>query len=175
MNRDPIVTDRFILREIDERDVEGLFALDSDPEVHRYLGNKPQTDIKQAEAVIEKLQGQYAEHGIGRWAVIDKVTQDFMGWSGIKYEENVRPDAYYDIGYRFRKEFWGKGVASETASLWLHLGFTELDLDEICGGAHVDNGASNHILQKIGLQFSESFEFDGDQVHWYTLKNPNRS
>ena len=38
-----VETERLILREILPTDVEGLFELDSDPEVHRYLGNKPVT------------------------------------------------------------------------------------------------------------------------------------
>jgi RimJ/RimL family protein N-acetyltransferase len=51
-------TDRFILREILPTDVEGLYELDSDPEVHRYLGNKPVSDRKQIMDVIHFIRQQ---------------------------------------------------------------------------------------------------------------------
>lgn len=39
-------TERLILRELLPSDDYGMFELDSDHEVHRYLGNKPVTTIE---------------------------------------------------------------------------------------------------------------------------------
>ncbi|MCW5518764.1 GNAT family N-acetyltransferase [Aureitalea sp. L0-47] len=165
-----IETDRLILRDMEEYDVEGIFALDSDPDVHEYLGKNPITTMEQAKEVIDYVQNQYKQHGIGRWAVIDKKTNDFIGWSGLKFETTVREFDYYDLGYRFRKKYWGKGIATETAIASLQYGFDKLELDEISGAADVDNIASNKILQKVGLRYVETFEFEGIPHHWYTLK-----
>jgi len=109
-----IETKRLLLRDIEEQDVTGIFDLDSDPDVHEYLGKKPIKTMQEAEEVIEYIKGQYIKNGIGRWAIIDKKTNDFIGWSGLKYEEHVRNYNYYDIGYRLRKKYWGKGIATET-------------------------------------------------------------
>lgn len=164
-----IETDRLILRDMEDYDVEGIFALDSDPEVHEYLGKNPIKTIEQAKEVINYVRNQYKEHGIGRWAVIDKRTNEFMGWSGLKFEQNVREFDYFDLGYRFRKEFWGKGIATETALASIKYGFEELELDQISGAADVNNIASNKILQKAGLKFVETFEFEGIPHHWYSI------
>lgn len=163
-------TDRFVLRDIEESDRDGIFALDSDPEVHRYLGTQPITTLEQARDIIQYIRKQYVENGIGRWAIIDKESNDFVGWTGLKYEKQVRAEFdYYDIGYRLRREYWGRGIATETAVESLRYGFEKMKLEEICGAADVNHLASNHILQKIGLNFYERFEFEGTLANFYKI------
>jgi len=112
-----IETDRLILRELTADDASGMFEMDSNPEVHRYLGNKPVTSIEQSIRDIEFVRRQYRENGIGRWAVILKSTGQFIGWSGLKLiTEPVNGQTnYYDVGYRFIKKHWGNGYATESA------------------------------------------------------------
>ncbi len=52
-------TERLILREVLASDETGFFELDSDPEVHKYLGNQPVRDIEQVREVIQFIQQQY--------------------------------------------------------------------------------------------------------------------
>ena len=163
-------TPRFLLREIVEADAEGMFLLDSDAEVHKYLGNHPIQSLDEAQDIITYIRNQYQENGIGRWAVIDKQDDTFIGWSGLKYETVVRPgQPYYDLGYRFRREYWGKGVATETALASLAYGFEIMQLSQICAGAHVENIGSNRVLQKVGMLQKEPFIYDGEPHNWYTL------
>ncbi len=72
-------TDRLIVREILPSDVDGMFEMDSDPEVHKYLGNKPVTEKEQISQVIHFVRQQYIDNGIGRWAIIDKTSNEFIG------------------------------------------------------------------------------------------------
>lgn len=165
-----IETDRFILRDIEETDVQGIFELDSDPDVHTYLGIPPIKTLDEAHEIIEYIRNQYADHGIGRWAIIDKNTHDFVGWTGLKYEKELRSEFdYYDIGYRLRKKYWGQGIATLTARESLRYGFEQIDLDEICGAADLEHIVSNHILQKIGLRFTEQFVFEGIAANFYRI------
>ncbi len=166
-----VETNRFLLRELLEDDVEGMYALDSDPEVHQFLGNSPIQSKDEALAIIKNIRWQYEAKGIGRWAIIDKETNDFVGWTGLKYEEKLREDfSYYDLGYRLRKEYWGKGIATETALASLEYGFNEMNLDEIGAAADVKHAASNKILQKIGLRLVDTFVYDSEPHYWYSLK-----
>lgn len=165
-----VETDRFILRDIEESDVLGIFDLDSDPEVLIYIGTPPIKTLDEAYEIIKYIRKQYADHGIGRWAVIDKETSDFVGWSGLKYEKSVRPEFdYYDIGYRLRKKYWGQGIATLTAFESLRYGFEQLSLDEIGGAADIHHQVSNHILQKIGLSYVEQFVFEGTTANFYRI------
>lgn len=164
-------TNRFYLREIMEQDLPGMFALDADPEVHRYLGNKPVTSVQETEIIIQNVRKQYQDNGIGRWAIIDKNTAAFIGWSGLKLEKNLRKGVeYYDLGYRLRREYWGQGIASESAQLALDYGFGTLGLTEIFAAAQVANIASNKILQKVGLTFIETFDYEGVATNWYGVQ-----
>ncbi len=162
--------DRFILRDIEESDVQGIFDLDSDPEVLTYIGTPPIQTLDEAYDIIKYIRNQYAENGIGRWAVVDKKTSDFVGWTGLKYEQELRAEFdYYDIGYRLRKKYWGQGIATLTAAESLRYGFEQMDLDEICGAAEIEHKVSNHILQKIGLSYVEQFVFEGTTANFYRI------
>ena len=129
-----------------------------------------QDGVAEPNELFKGVRNQYDRYGIGRWAVIDKATQDFVGWSGLKFETTVRDDMdYYDLGYRLRRKYWGQGIATETSLAALKYGFETLELEEIFAGAHVDNIGSNKVLQKVGLRLIEVFEFDGDDHNWYGI------
>lgn len=167
-----VETERFILRELFSTDVNGMFELDSDPEVHLYLGNKTVTTKDESAAMITNIRQQYLDYGIGRWAVIDKKTNEFVGWCGIKFitEETNNHKDFYDVGYRLIKRFWGKGIATETASACLKYVFEERGFKEVFALAAVENVGSNKILKKIGMQFIETFDYDGENENWYKME-----
>ncbi|QHT67256.1 GNAT family N-acetyltransferase [Rhodocytophaga rosea] len=165
-------TKRFILREILPEDEEGLFELDSDPEVHRYLGNKPVRDKEQVKETIRYIRQQYVDNGIGRWAIIEKSTHHFVGWTGLKLvkEQFNHHINYYDLGYRLLRKYWGKGIATETALASLQYGFDTLHLPQIYAMAHTENAGSNQILTKAGLMLIETFELEGIKHNWYKIE-----
>ena len=67
-----------------------MYELDADPEVHKYLGNKPVTNREQTVEVINFIRQQYIHNGIGRWAIIDKKSKEFLGWTGLKLVSDVK-------------------------------------------------------------------------------------
>ncbi len=154
-----IETERLILRDLMPTDDEGMFELDAAPAVHRYLGNRPIQSIEQAQKVIGIIRQQYVDNGIGRWAVLEKLSGAFVGWSGLKYireEENGRTN-FYDTGYRLIPRYWGRGYATETTKAALEYGFRTMELPEIIGSCHEENKASRRVLEKCGLKFVEKF------------------
>lgn len=174
--RNPIETERLIMRELIASDDLGMFELDSDPEVHRFLGNQPVTQIEQARAVIAAIQRQYRENGIGRWAVILKETGEFLGWCGLKLERNVNGhEQYYDLGYRFIRKYWGKGYGFESAKAMIDFGFNEMKLDRICAAFEHGNTRSQRIMEKCGMAFVNDFVHEGHhggaRCSWYEIKN----
>lgn len=164
-------TERFLLRDLLATDAQDMFELDSDPEVHKYLGNKPVQSIETILEVIQHVRQQYETNGVGRWAVIEKATNAWVGWSGLKYEQRITDGSrYYDVGYRLKRAFWGKGIATETAQACIQYGFEQLNLDVLNAVAHVDNAASNRVLQKVGFNFVETFYYDTELCNWYQLE-----
>lgn len=168
-------TPRLILREIEEQDEDALFELDSDPEVHNYLGNKPIQNKEQIRLVIAFIRQQYEDNGIGRWAVEDKSTGQFIGWAGLKFfrdEVNGHSD-FYELGYRFMKKHWGKGYATESAKASVDYGFSELKLKEIFAMTDINNQASKKVLIKTGFEHITVFDFNAEPTDWFKI-NPAR-
>lgn len=125
-----IETERLIIRSFRDLDIAGIYQLDSDPEVHTYLGKNPMKSMHQAEEIIKGIKKQYLTNGFGRLAIIDKKTDEFIGWSGIKLEQSIRDFDYYDLGYRLRKKYWGQGIATEASIASLKYGFEERHLQK---------------------------------------------
>ncbi len=148
-----------------------MFELDSDPEVHKHLGNKTISDKNQIAQVINFVRQQYIDHGIGRWAIIDKRTNAFMGWTGLKFVTEVTNGHknYYDLGYRLIRKYWGLGIATETALISLDYAFNTLKIDEVYAAASCENLASNKILQKVGMNFIETFYYEDINCNWYKI------
>jgi len=166
-----VETERFFLREILHTDVEGMFELDSDTDVHTYIGNQLVRTKEQSIEVIDFIRKQYVDNGIGRWAIIDKRTKEFVGWSGFRFETILTHNHinYYDLGYRLIKKYWGQGIATETALGSLAFAFNKLETKEVFAMADILNVASNRVLQKVGLQLIESFPLEGVEHNWYRI------
>lgn len=168
-------TERLILRDILESDVDGIFELDSNAIVHKYLGNNPIKTKERAAEIIHFIKQQYENLGIGRFAAIEKLSGDFIGWSGLKLNTGEKEalngkTEFYDIGFRFIPRYWGKGYATESSLATLDFGFKKLNIKTICGAAEKDNIASNKVLRKIGLNFINEFKYENVLCNWYELK-----
>jgi len=168
-----IETPRLLIRELELKDAPGMFEMDSNPLVQKYLGMKPVKCIDESIENIRFIRQQYTDYGIGRWAVIEKETNQFIGWSGFKWITDLTNghSNYPDLGYRFLERAWGKGYASEAAFAALDYGFNVLSYPEIFGIADVENLSSIHILEKVGLRKLCIFDYNGRPHHWLKVEN----
>lgn len=150
-------TDRLLLRELNIKDAENFYALNLNPNVIKYTGDKAFPNLTAAENFL-KNYSDYEKNGYGRWAVIDKCDGTFVGWCGLKYATTSEET---DIGFRFFEKHWNKGFATESATACLKYGFEKLHLKTIIGRAMAENVASVKVLEKIGLKYEKDFDFDG--------------
>ncbi len=171
-----IETERLILRDLRITDLDGMFELDSDPEAHKYLGNKPVKTKEESKKILESVINQYKERGIGRWAAIEKSSGDFIGWSGIRLntEHNMNGfTRYYDVGYRLIPRYWKKGYATESGKIAVDYAFNVLKLPELYATTEMGNEASHNALLKIRLEYIEDFFFEEEKLNlrWYKILN----
>ncbi|SMC75086.1 GNAT family N-acetyltransferase [Moheibacter sediminis] len=155
-------TPRLILREFHIDDAEYFFKLNSNPKVIQFTGDEAFKNIEEAKNFLSNYKN-YEQNGYGRWSVIDKKTNHFLGWCGLNFNGNET-----DIGFRFFEEHWNKGYATESAKACLDFGFKILDLNEIVGRAMKENSASHKVLEKIGLSFSH--EIEKENYKWVIYK-----
>lgn len=160
-------TNRLLLREFKINDAQNFYELNLNQNVIKYTGNSAFKDLEEAKTFLENYS-DYRRNGYGRWAVINKSTQEFLGWCGLKYDENLDKT---DIGFRFFEHFWNKGFATESAKACIDYGFEKLNLKTIIGRAMKENMASIKVLEKIGLQYQRDFNFDGEEGVIYSVEN----
>jgi len=148
-----------------------MFELDSNVNVNKYLGNNPVKSIEESQKLIENLRNQYIQNGIARFAVVLKETNEFIGWSGIKFltePENNHVNVY-EIGYRLMENHWGKGYGYEAAEAWMNHGFTEMKIEKMYASVNKENMASKRILEKLGMQITSDFLWNGIPCYWLEL------
>jgi RimJ/RimL family protein N-acetyltransferase len=161
-------TERLLLRPIREDDADALFALWSDPEVMRFIGDgKPRTR-EDTEVRLRRALLHWREHGFGLWALLDKAC-GFVGGCGVGYFHEM-PDP--ELGYALARFHWGRGLASEAVTRVLRHAFEGLDLPRVIGVVQVGNVASQNVLLKAGMTLRQSFQSEGKEALLYAVENP---
>ena len=153
-------TERMKFRKIGDDDRLNIFDLDSDPEVMRFLTNGQPSKMSDVQTALEKTAQLFKKHKgrFGFWASIEKSTGEFMGWVHFRLGK-IDPDntSRIELGYRFKKNFWGKGYATEGARAFVDHGFNQLQVVEVFAQTMKRNIASQNVMKKIGMTFSREF------------------
>lgn len=151
-------TPRLILRNYEERDWPDFRRLNSDPRVMEFFP-APWSESESRE-VFERLRGLIGERGWGLWALEEKESGKFVGWTGLhvpNFEASFLPGV--EIGWRTLPEFWNQGLATEAATRALDFGFKVLRLPQIVSFTAVGNVRSQRIMEKIGMERKEDWDF----------------
>lgn len=152
-----ITTPRLILRPFERGDAAALYSLNSNSAVLRYTGDSAFATLAAAVEFIESYD-HYARHGFGRWAVIHKREDRFIGFCGLRRDES---NGEVDLGFRFFQQYWSKGFATEAGQASLETGFNHYGLETIVGRCLRENLPSISVLQKLGMEFSDVREDRG--------------
>ena len=162
-------TDRLLLREFVEDDAESVFKLNTDPEVMRFVPDKPLLNVEQArQTLIDHPIADYRRYGFGRGACILKSTGEQIGFAGLKYLDEL---GEVDVAYRLLPAHWGQGLATEVALASVRYGFAALGLKRIIGLVMPKNIASVRVLEKTGLRYSGTVTLWGHTFSRYVI-NP---
>ncbi len=150
-------TERLILRPFNIDDATALYAMGSHPEVIRYAGNTPMASVDAAREMLANVIFQdYAVRGYGRFACVWKETGNVIGFSGVKYIADLDDS---ELGYRFMPEYWGKGLATESAVASIDFARDTLGLKRLIGLVHPDNHNSAKVMLKMGFDLERKQSF----------------
>jgi len=142
-----LTTRRLRLRPRVPSDFDACFAMDLDPRVARFIwGAPPEPETHRAVLRGRFVPGWPARGGI--WVVEDRGAPGFLDWCGLFPLEET---GLIEIGYRYRPDAWGRGIATEAAARVLNHGFRQLAFDPIVAVSHPENLASQRVLMKIGM------------------------
>ncbi|WML57926.1 GNAT family protein [Neobacillus sp. PS2-9] len=143
-------TERLILREIVNKDVQGIFNCFSNTDVIRYYGQDALTSIEQAEQFVEFFSKSYKEKRGIRWGIELKEKEGIIGTIGFNVWSPKHKRA--EIGYELHPLYWRKGYATEATSKVISYGFNELGLTRIGAVVFLGNKTSNELLKKLGFE-----------------------
>jgi RimJ/RimL family protein N-acetyltransferase len=152
-------TERLLLRRWREADREPFARMNADSRVMEYFP-APLTRAE-SDALVDRIEAHFAEHGWGVWAAEIRATCEFIGFIGLNvptFQAHFTPCV--EIGWRLAAERWGKGLATEGARAALDYAFTELHLPEVVSFTSVANLRSRRVMEKLGMTHDPADDFD---------------
>lgn len=152
-----ISTKRPGLRKWIEADLKPFAEMNKDVEVMKYFP-KILTD-KETFEMVQRINLHFDKNNFGLFAVEHKLTKQFIGFTGFAVPAF---DAFYtpcvEIGWRYKKESWGQGFATEAANACLQYGFYTLQFDKVVSFTPAINVNSEKVMKKAGMIKTGEFE-----------------
>jgi len=148
MIRTELETSRLRLRHFTPDDVAIMFRLSTDPDVIKYA-DTPAQDMDEARQRLEEGPlYDYEKYGYGRFAVELKETGKVIGFCGIKYLPEIDLP---EVGYRYLKEYWGRGIGTEAAKVCVEFARDDLKIKKLIALIIPENIASIKVAEKLGM------------------------
>jgi len=129
-------------------DLDDLAVILADADVMRYVGKGLPITREESEIALQSIVRHWNEHGFGRWVIVDKETNAFAGYGGLRSMMGTP-----EVVYHLAKPYWGLGLATEIARASLRFGFDEHQFDRIIAIAKPENTASIRVMEKVGMQY----------------------
>ena len=168
-----LTTERLRFEPFDERHLDGLQAMNGDPEVQRYLLGRPETP-EETLASIGRVKARWATLGYSWWALIEhdgseRDSGELVGAGCIQHLGHD-PANPHEIGWRLRRDRWGMGLASEAARELVRHGFEGLRVPLLCAIRHQDNVGSARVMDKLGMRYAGLQNWGGEDVAVHQLE-----
>jgi RimJ/RimL family protein N-acetyltransferase len=145
---DRFETERLTVRALTLDDVGLLVALDADPAVMRYVNGGNPTPRAEMQAIVRESLGH-------RWMAFDRSTRAFVGWFALRPSNDEGDER--ELGYRLRREAWGKGLATEGSRALITHAFTHLGVRRVWAQTMTVNLASRRVMEHCGLRYVRTF------------------
>lgn len=145
-------TGRLILRRFTEQDAQALLEILSDREVNTFLPWFPLETLAEAQEFLRiRYLEEYQNASGWHYAVCLKTDGVPIGYLNVSGGES------HDFGYGFKREFWGRGIATESGRAVIAL-LRQAGLDYITATHDVKNPASGAVMRKLGMTYRYSYE-----------------
>lgn len=143
-------TERLKIRLFNQSDEANEFKQQQDPEVMKYI-REPQTDEQVREYMKKLLSPFTGEEGVWNGFCVERKS-DGQSLGGISFRYENFDSAIVEIGYRFDKDFYGQGYATEAVDALLGWLFNDIGIHKAVAKCDPENIASYRIMEKLGMQ-----------------------
>lgn len=150
-------SERLGFRNWNLEDLEEFAELNADEEVMQHFSKTLSTD--EVVLFIKRLKAHFVQYGYTYYATELLDTGEFIGMIGIAYQVYESPfTPATDIGWRLKKDAWGKGYATEGAKRCLDYAHYQLGIDKILSVCTIQNQKSENVMKKIGMRKIGEFD-----------------
>ena len=146
-----LITERLRLEPIDDHHFDGLQAMNSLPEVMRFITGAPETP-QQTRHMIALVKERWASYGFSWWAFIERDSGRLVGAGCIQYlgRDPANP---HEIGWRLVPDKWGQGLALEAARAMAGWAFEALQAPLVVAVCLPGNANSARVMHKLGMRY----------------------
>jgi RimJ/RimL family protein N-acetyltransferase len=148
--------DSIVLRPWRDEDLGPFAEMNADAEVMEFFP-KPLSEAESAE-LMRMIRARIDERGWGLWAVeVDGAFAGFTGLSEPRFAAHFTPCV--EIGWRFRREYWGRSIAYAAALQAELFAFEKLKLPELVSFTAASNTRSRRLMERLGFVSNEHDDF----------------
>ncbi len=166
-----LTTERLFVREFKVDDWKDVYEMNTSAEVMKSIGNGQIKTIEEEKNGFENILLSYEKNSrLGIWAVTLKTDGTLIGAASMTILDGTNE---IQIGYRFKKEYWGQGYATEVTKGLLDYGFDHLKLKRIVATANLTNDRSRRVLEKAGLKFERTGTFYDLEMNYFAMTAPS--
>ncbi|MEO0056969.1 MAG: hypothetical protein RIT17_406 [Pseudomonadota bacterium] len=154
-----LATERLVLRQIGEDDLDPHMALLNTPAVMRHLGGvQPREGIAAKHAAS---RASFAAAGYGFMLMAERATGEIVGHCGLrKVAHPLAPNpADFEIGWIVREDRWRLGYAYEAMRAVVDWGFTTHAAPLIVALTCEANVGSWRLMEKLGMTRRADLDF----------------
>lgn len=142
-------SDRFILREVKEKDYISLFEIYSDVETIKYQQMATMQTIEQAQKSVQAFQQGFINRKFIRWCITTKENDSVIGL--ITLHDFNLCNSQAEIGFMLTKKYWRQNIMAEVAKVVIRFAFEVVRLHRLEASIHPDNIASIRLSEKLGF------------------------
>ena len=160
-------TERCILRETTEADVDAFYRIYAEPSVTAFMENLFPDREEELRYMADYREKVYALYGFGIWSIILKETGEIIGRAGLDMRRGfAEPELGFVIGVPWQRQ----GLAEEVCRAILHYGEEELGFTKMQALTEQENWASLALLKKLGFVLDGEYKEMGKEYLRYLKK-----
>jgi RimJ/RimL family protein N-acetyltransferase len=116
--------------------------------------------LEQSRTLIARIEAHFDEHGFGLWALELPGDAPLIGWTGLERVDPRMPFApAVEIGWRLARPYWGRGFATEAASLAAGHAFETLRMSSLVSFTARRNLRSRRVMERLGMHRAHGEDF----------------
>jgi RimJ/RimL family protein N-acetyltransferase len=165
-------TERLRLNPLTEDDLDDLVDLDGDPEVRRLVDPLGVIiPVDPGERRTYEWERIVAPGGF--YGARERVGNAFVGWFQLEAAPDREDEA--ELGYRFRRNAWGLGYATEGARALVAHALDVIGYRRVFAHSLNDNAASIRVMEKAGLKPVGPWSYRGLPGVEYAIERDGRT